>query len=60
MKQQILAALEVFRGLLTPLIAIIAGYVAWQQCKTNEPSRPLRSACAHLSARHRVLQDRVP
>jgi hypothetical protein len=33
---KILAALEVFKGLLTPLIAIVTAYIAWQQWKTNQ------------------------
>lgn len=28
--------LEVSKGLLTPLIAVVATYIAWQQWKTNE------------------------
>jgi hypothetical protein len=28
--------IEIFKGLLTPVIAIVATYIAWQQWKTNQ------------------------
>lgn len=28
--------IEIFKGLLTPLVAVIAVYIAWQQLKTNQ------------------------
>jgi hypothetical protein len=52
MKQQILAALEVFKGLLTPLIAIITANIAWQQWKTNER----RSKLDRYDRRLRIYQ----
>jgi hypothetical protein len=56
MKQQILAALEVFKGLLTPLIAIVTAYIAWQQWKANERRLILDRYDRRLKIYQRVIE----
>jgi hypothetical protein len=56
MKQQILATLEVFKGLLTPLIAIVTAYIAWQQWKANERRLVLDRYDRRLKIYQRVVE----
>ena len=56
MKQQILAAIEVFKGLLTPVIAIVTAYIAWQQWKTNERKFKLDRYDRRLRIYQRVIE----
>jgi hypothetical protein len=56
MKQQILAALEVFKGLLTPMIAIVTAYIAFQQWKANERRLVLDRYDRRLKIYQRVVE----
>ena len=56
MNQQILAILEVFKGLLTPLIAIVTTYIAWQQWRTNERKSKLDRYDRRLRIYQRVVE----
>lgn len=56
MTAKILAVLEVFKGLLTPLIAIVTAYIAWQQWKTNERRFKLDRYDRRLRIYQRVIE----
>jgi hypothetical protein len=56
MKQVILGGLEVFKGLLTPLIAIVTAYIAWQQWRTNERKSKLDRYDRRLRIYQRVIE----
>jgi hypothetical protein len=56
MAQKFLFALEVFKGLLTPLIAVVTAYIAWQQWRTNERKAKLDRYDRRLRIYQRVIE----
>jgi hypothetical protein len=56
MKQHVLDIIEIFKGLLTPLIAIVTVYIAWQQWKTNERKFKLDRYDRRLRIYQRVIE----